>query len=271
MSVPPAVVPAATVEYNANLAAARASGIASNAFPARNNQSVVPLSLPAEGFFPSYESLKGAACKHAKLAGWVIVEGKGSKWVSGKRVKYLTCKHAYKHDKRTTPNEADRKKDKMSKKTDCRVRMKINERPDGSWELRWMEDRCQHNHDVHDPASYHENRRLNEAQRCIVYANHDAGIDAARTKAALQANDPDLEITSRDIYNKTAQMAREMRRGKEPNQALIDELTAFKNEGQIIFEHTIDPNTRRIQKIFIADARLVALWIALEMNIELIF
>jgi len=156
-SVPPAVVAADTVEYNADLelAAARSSGIASNAFPARDNHGVVPLSLPPEGFFPSYESLKNAACKYAKLAGWAIVEGKGSKWVCGKRVKYLTCKHAYKHDKRTTPNEADRKKDRMSKKTDCPVRMKINERPDGSWQLRWMEDRCQHNHDVHDPASYH--------------------------------------------------------------------------------------------------------------------
>jgi IS5 family transposase len=50
----------------------------------------------------------------------------------------MSCKHAYKHDKRMTPNEADRKRDRMSKKTDCPVRMRINERPDGRWELRWM-------------------------------------------------------------------------------------------------------------------------------------
>jgi ABC-type Zn2+ transport system substrate-binding protein/surface adhesin len=133
--------------------------------------------------------------------------------------------------------------------------MKINERPDGRWQLRWMEDRCQHNHDIHDPASYHEHRRLNEAQQRIVHANHAAGISAARTQAALQANDPDLEIISRDIYNRTAQEARDMRQGKEPNQALIDELTALKDKGEVIFEYTINPNTRRIEKIFIADAR----------------
>ena len=70
MSVPPAVVAADAVEYNADLelAAARSSGIASNAFPARDNHGVVPLSLPPEGFFPSYEILKDAAGKHAKLA-----------------------------------------------------------------------------------------------------------------------------------------------------------------------------------------------------------
>jgi hypothetical protein len=75
MSVPPAVAAVDTVEYDTNLelVAARASGIASNAFPARDNQGVVPLSLPPEGFFPSYEILKDAACKHAKLAGWVYL------------------------------------------------------------------------------------------------------------------------------------------------------------------------------------------------------
>jgi hypothetical protein len=58
-----------------------------------------------------------------------------------------------------------------------------------------------------------------------------------------------------------------MRKGKEPNQALIDELVAFKNKGDIIFEYTINPNTRRIEKIFIADARLVPLRIVLEMHV----
>ena len=49
MSVPPAAVVAAdTVEYEYNALAARASGIASNAFPVRDNQGVVPLSLPPE-------------------------------------------------------------------------------------------------------------------------------------------------------------------------------------------------------------------------------
>jgi len=105
----------------------------------------------------------------------------------------------------------------------------------------------------------HKHRRLNEVQRRIVHANQAVGIGAARTKAALKANDPDLEITTRDIYNKTAQKAREMRQGKEPDQALIDELVAFKDKGDIIFEYTINPNTRRIEKIFIADARLVPL------------
>ena len=45
-----------------------------------------------------------------------------------------------------------------------------------------------------------------------------------------------------------------MRQGMEPSQALVDELTAFKYK-EIIFEYMINPSMRRIEKIFIADAR----------------
>jgi FAR1 DNA-binding domain len=157
----PATVPAASAEYNSNLAAARASGIASNAFPTRDNQGILPLSLPPEGFFPLFKSLKSAACKHAKLAGWCIVIGKGSEMRKGRQIKYLVCKHACGHDDRG-PNEKDRQRDRQSKKTNCLVRMKVNERPDGSWELRWLEGRQEHNHTANDAASYHEHRRLTE-------------------------------------------------------------------------------------------------------------
>ena len=57
MSLPTTTVAAATGEYNANLAAARVSGVAFNAFPERNNHGIVPLSLPPEGSFPSFERL----------------------------------------------------------------------------------------------------------------------------------------------------------------------------------------------------------------------
>ena len=65
---------AAAAEYDINLAAAtatttaRASGVASNAFGVHNNQGIVLLSLPPKKSFPSFERLKSAACKHAKLA-----------------------------------------------------------------------------------------------------------------------------------------------------------------------------------------------------------
>jgi hypothetical protein len=254
----PTVQEAASAEEN--LAAAHASGMASNAFPTRDNQGILPLSLPPEGFFPSFEDLKSAACKHARLAGWCIVIGKGSKVQHGRKIKYLVCKHSCELDRRG-PNEKDRQRDRQTKKTNCLVRMKVFERPDGSWELRWMEGRQEHNHNVHDAASYHEHRRLNEAQQRIVHTNHAAGITVSRTKATLQAENPDLEIISRDLFNETAKRAREMNQGKETNQALIDELTALKEKGEIVFEYMIDPHSRRIQKIFIADSRSVALQI----------
>ena len=133
--------------------------------------------------------------------------------------------------------------------------MKVRERPDGSWELRWLEGKTEHNHGVHDASSYHEHRRLDDAQTRLLHANHAAGIAASRTKLALENNDPELIITSRDIYNQTAQIAREMRQGKEPNQAFIAELTELKEKGLMVFEYEVDEVTRRIRKIFMADQR----------------
>lgn len=80
---------AATAEYNAYLAAARASGIASNAFPGRDNQGVVPLSLPPEGSFLTLEALKSSACKHAELAGYCLVWGEGGGKRADKGNRYI--------------------------------------------------------------------------------------------------------------------------------------------------------------------------------------
>jgi hypothetical protein len=167
----------------------------------------------------------------------------------------LVCKHSYKHgDKRTTRDE-DRVRDIVSNKTDCQVRIKVNERPNNLWDLRWMEGRTIHNHTFNDPSAYSEHRTLQPHQRRIILANHASGILLSRTKASLEAQDPVILITSRDLYNKYATMARDLRKGKEANEALIYDLVAAKQRGEVYFEYIIDEFTHRIQKIFLADTR----------------
>jgi hypothetical protein len=50
-------------------------------------------------------------------------------------------------------------------------------------------------------------------------------------------------------------MGREINKGKEANQALIDNLTKLKEEGKIVFKYTINKATHRIEKLFLADVR----------------
>ncbi|RKF78269.1 hypothetical protein GcM1_212010, partial [Golovinomyces cichoracearum] len=59
----------ATTILSAEDAAALATGIASNAFEVPENEGVEPLSLPAEGNYPTFEAAKDAANHHAMLAG----------------------------------------------------------------------------------------------------------------------------------------------------------------------------------------------------------
>ena len=73
--MPPLQIPD---DYEAVHAQAKASGLASNAFGVRDNQGVIPLSLPPEGSWDSWVDLREAACKHAELAGYCLVEGRGA-------------------------------------------------------------------------------------------------------------------------------------------------------------------------------------------------
>ena len=178
MSPPTTDIVAPLAQYTTAIATARASGLASNAFETRDNHGVEPLSLPAEGTFLSFESVKTAVQNHAKLAGWAVVVGRGSRKRGGRHIKFLVCKHSGMLDKRRL-SEEDRQKERNTKKCDCGVRMKVNERPDSSWELRWLEGRTEHNHGVHDASSYHEHRQLDSAQLRLLYANQAVGISAS--------------------------------------------------------------------------------------------
>ncbi len=198
--MPPLQIPS---DYEAARAQAEASGLASNAFGIRDNQGVIPLSLPPEGSWDSWAALREAACKHAELARYCLVKGRGARRRKDKGnrwTKFLSCKHSRPYDSRNM-NKAYRQRDRKSKKTECIVRMKVQERPDGSWTLRYLPEPLTrlHNHEVNDPSPYHEHRKLNDDQKRLVDTNYSARISAARTKKALKANDPGSLIISRDI------------------------------------------------------------------------
>jgi hypothetical protein len=252
-------------EYNSQLAttqyaAATSSqlaptpGLASSAFLPPDFHGITLLSLPPEESFESFESLKSAVQEHAKLAGWAVVGGRGNKKKNGRDIKFLTCKHAGQLDQRGPKNE-ERQRDRGSKKTGCNVRLKVNERPNGSWELRWLDGRTDHNHPPFDRTSYSEHRQFTQAQESLVRSNTAAGIPASRTKAALVAGDPNIRVISRDIWNISATMGREKRDGNLPNKALLLELTSQKSKGEVLFEYVVNPTSHRIEKMFIADMR----------------
>jgi hypothetical protein len=123
-------------EYNSQLATTQLAAAASqhtaipklvsSAFPAPDSHGILSLSLPPEDSFQSFQSLKSAVQEHAKLAGWAVVEGKGSRKRNGRNIKFLICKHSGKLDSRG-PKEGDRQRDRGSKKTGCDVKLKVRD------------------------------------------------------------------------------------------------------------------------------------------------
>jgi hypothetical protein len=147
---PIAAIPAASIPLeaaeSAERTAARASGVASNAFGVRDSQGIVPLSLPPEASYSSFKAAQDAANAYAGLAGYAIVEGKG-RWADprkkGRERRFLICKHGDSRPREKDGrelNESQRKRGKrQSKKTGCEVRIKVQERPDGSWDLKYLQ------------------------------------------------------------------------------------------------------------------------------------
>jgi hypothetical protein len=84
MSVPNADVATATAEHAAQIAIARASGVKSLAFIPRENEGVLHLSLPPEGFslpfgyFPSATYFRPASFLNEKILECLYVEAANS-------------------------------------------------------------------------------------------------------------------------------------------------------------------------------------------------
>jgi hypothetical protein len=266
---PIAAIPAASIPLeaaeSAERTAARVSGVASNAFGVRDSQGIVPLSLPPEASYSSFKAAQDAANAYAGLAGYAIVEGKG-RWADprkkGRERRFLICKHGDSRPREKDGrelNESQRKRGKrQSKKTGCEVRIKVQERPDSSWDLKYLQDSKYqtHNHDFKDIASYSEHRKLTKEQLTIIKADHTAGIQPNRIVGSLKAADPTSHIVTRDIYNVVSKLKSDALQGKRPNEALVEKLTKQKEEGSIFFEYTLSEEGR-IEKMFLADIRYV--------------
>ena len=169
--------------------------------------------------------------------------------------KFLICKHGRAYKPRV--NEAYRQRiNSTTRKTDCQVRMKVQERPDGTWTLHHLTGRIDHNHPPTNASAYYEHRQLSKTQKEVVVAIYTAGVVTSRIKRSLKAAEPDLEITSRDLYNQTAKIVLEIRQGQPPNEALIRELTEAKEKGELFFEYSLNEEDR-ILKLFLADMRYV--------------
>jgi hypothetical protein len=235
---------------------APASLLASEAFGPPSANGIISLSLPPEQSFPTEQAAIEFAQAHAKSAGYAFVQGSGQEKRKGRWRKFLKCKRAGVYDGRRGINEDSRERNRKTKKIQCGVSIKLQERPDGSWDLKYrstIESRT-HNHPPADASAFHEHRTFTPEQIATIVTNHQAGIPATRTSAILRAQDPKLLAKNRDFYNQIASFDRLRRRGKPPNEALVAELERDKAVNLIYFAYERD-GQGHITRMFVADMR----------------
>jgi hypothetical protein len=218
------------------------------------------LSLPPEASYASYDDLLAAAQEHAKRAGYAFTGGRSCKRKGGYIRKELICDKGGKFT--PTINEDYRKRQRMSKKTQCPCSVYARERPDGTWNLLHRKEttNATHNHGpFHDPSACHQHRTLSPAQIELVHAHHDAGIGPKHTVAVLLGQ-PEMHIVKRDIYNIVQKLRRERRGGRAPPEALVACLKEEAAKGGIVFNLEQDDDGH-IKNLFIADRRSIEYYV----------
>jgi hypothetical protein len=173
--------------------------------------SIIPLSLPPQGSFNTFDDLFAHTQQHAKQALYAFIIGHSEKR-KGRTIRVLNCqrggckKGAF---LRSTVNSQHRKREGNTTKTGCLFSVKVKERADGSWDLLYREDPkySAYNHSPAERASaFHAHRQLTSTHLDIVASHQLARVPPKSTVIALRQLDPSLEIIPRDIYNINAEV-----------------------------------------------------------------
>jgi FAR1 DNA-binding domain len=193
--------------------------------------------------------LLAAAQAHAAKSGYAVAVGvnSGIKKKTGRFEGFLVCTAGGKKRERSSlTNEDDRQQKGRSYKCECPISMNIRMRVDGRWYLTERvlhPEMSTHNHPaVDDATTLYQHRVLSKEDRELVINNVNMGVPTSKTTALLNRPGGELKVKHRDIYNLTAAVRREARRGLPAPEAFLKQLEEEMNEGHIYFDKELDDN-----------------------------
>jgi hypothetical protein len=169
----------------------------------------------------------------------------GIKKKTGRFEGFLVCTAGGKKRERSSlTNEDDRQQNGRSYKCECPISMNIRMRVDGRWYLTERvlhPEMSTHNHPaVDDATTLYQHRVLNKEDRKLVINNVNMGVPTSKTTALLNRPGGELKVKHRDIYNLTAAVRREARRGLPAPEAFLKQSEEEMNEGHIYFDKELD-------------------------------
>ncbi|KAI0997298.1 hypothetical protein K3495_g10887, partial [Podosphaera aphanis] len=224
---------------------------------------ITAFSAPPAGSYSSFEALHEAGQGHAKAAGYAITIASYSKR-KGRTMKILICKKG--GCCRSEVDEPCRKRQRLTRKTNCPFRFKARERTDGTWDICFLQtedgnidtESISHNHEPADPSSFPEHRCLNEDDMALARNNFSMCIPASMTLATFKNREHAPEVNHRDIYNINAQIYRSSQHSLSTLRAFINYLTQQRADGSVFFEYSQDA-LGHLNYLFVADTRSIEL------------
>ncbi|KAL3421915.1 hypothetical protein PVAG01_06071 [Phlyctema vagabunda] len=166
------------------------------------SQDIELLSLPPPGIFDSKQAVIDHIQSHAKKAGYAFSIGKARRR-HGRFIYEFVCDRGGRIPSSHVAEEA-RIRQRTSKKTGCKVSVRVL-----------------HNHAAQPASAFYQHRALSVEQKELVATNYTAGIGAKHTKSLIRQQDPEVPITTRDIWNMNAVISREQRNGLCPPEAVV--------------------------------------------------
>lgn len=186
------------------------------------------MSAPPEGgSFPTLEAVHKHVLSYCISVGYAIVIGRSKKTVPGLKKVLFVCDRAGKPPRRINPEV--RKRKTTSRKCDCQFGFfAIEQRT--QWTVRYRPDpaHLQHNHGpsdspLHHPAARKLDSKMVAAVKALKesgmsclsnaippgsQADHRQGVGVSQTLEILHADNPDVRLLPRDIYNARAAINR---------------------------------------------------------------
>ncbi|KPM44427.1 hypothetical protein AK830_g2121 [Neonectria ditissima] len=143
-----------------------------------------------------------------------------------------------------------------SRKTNCPFKLKLVQRRNlgDMWYMTLM---CgTHNHDPSRPSAFPEHRRLTQRHiREIEAQTRDTGASARAIREALEADEPDLFVTERDVWNVQQRLQQKEKAGPEPTKELVDLL----DKENYSHQHKLDEDGN-LQYLFVLIDKQMRLW-----------
>ena len=198
---------------------------------------------PNDELYCSLAEAATALQEHTAEQGYAVSVTRSKQDKNGETYKRVfACSHGGVPTEHTNPRRIRTSTRRIGCEFKCYI---LNSKKDGGWIIRVTES--EHNHEHSDPSAYPQHRlaQLTDARMRTIRRAIEVGSLPRQILTQLHAEDPSIDLGSRDIYNAIAAIRRQTLGQRTPIQALI----AYLRDGDWCMSFTLNAQ-RQVTHLF---------------------